>query len=246
MTEENTREPKKRATSKKTTKKVTAKKAVTKKISPPKNPLPKPNSNSLPVDIRAEVRSNSNHNKLVKMTLVIAITAVISSLLTYFTIKASNENPMKSDQITFTAQTSGGVALSESELISIVKKLNRVVFWSGPQKNAKYTINASAKGQIYLRYLPNGQGLSDTNANYRVIATYDVQDAFKSTQAAANQSNGISLSNPDGAAVFYNKATPTNVYMAYPNLNYQIEIFDPHENTSINLASTSGTITKIK
>jgi len=46
--------------------------------------------------------------------------------------------------------------------------------------------------------------------------------------------------------VYYNKDTPTNVYVAYPNLNYQIEVFDPIAATALDIASKQGALRLVK
>ena len=250
MTDAQKPKPRKSTATKAVTAKTPIKKAATKKTAVKKVPAPKKTNTqnnivTIPVapQLIEEIKAPVKSKNVILRTVI--ITALISSLLTFFVTNHKSVSSLKDDQISFAAQTSGGIALSEADLITAVKKLNRVVYWTGPQKNAKYTLNSATNGQVFVRYLPDGKGLSDTSAKYRVIATYDVVDAYKSTQAAANNANGISITNPDGAAVFYNKATPTNVYVAYQNLNYQIEIFDPNNNVSINLASTSGSLSQI-
>ncbi len=181
------------------------------------------------------------------LVFAILITAIISSAATFvLTNQYSSTTLAQEGQISIAAQASGGVALTEAELIAVVKKLNITVYWTGPMKSAKYTLNTSTVGQVYVRYLPNGKGLSDTAPNYRVIATYDVSDAFSVTQAASNQPGGIALISPEGAAVFYKKISPTNVYLASVNSGNQIEIYDPGVNVSIDLANTSGALKLIR
>ena len=130
--------------------------------------------------------------------------------------------------------------------LSAVKQLGVDVYWAGPVDGAKYTLSSPAEGQVYVRYLPNGDGLTDTKPNYVVIATYTTTNAFSATQAAGNQSNGVTFVNTEGAAVFYNKDTPTNVYVAYPNLNFQVEIFNPIAATALEIASTNGALRLVK
>jgi hypothetical protein len=164
-----------------------------------------------------------------------------------FTYGISNQTaaPVASTSA-FTDVIAGKVALTENELIDAVKKLGVDVYWAGPVDGAKYTLSAPAEGQVYLRYLPNGDGLTDTKPNYVVIATYTTADAFTSTQAAGNQSNGVTFINNQGAAVYYNKDVPTNVYVAYPNLNYQIEVFSPIAATALDIASKQGALKLVK
>ena len=180
-----------------------------------------------------------------KIVLLMVLSALISSGVTYFVTNNSTPTPAVTTS-TFTEVIAGKVALTEPELIAAVKQLGVDVYWAGPVKDAKYTLAVPADGQAYVRYLPNGQGIDDTKPNYVVIATYTTTDAFTATQAAGNTSNGVTFVNTEGAAVYYNKDTPTNVYVAYPNLNYQIEVFDPIAATALEIASKAGALRVIK
>lgn len=180
-----------------------------------------------------------------KTTLLMIASFFIGSILTYSYTASSSPTPVTPTS-TFTEVTAGKVALTEQELIDAVKKLGVDVYWAGPVQGAKYTLAVPADGQAYIRYLPNGEGLTDTKPNYVVIATYTTTDAFKATQAAGNQSNGVAFINTEGAAIYYNKDAPTNVYVAYPNLNYQIEVFDPIAATALDIASKKGALRLVK
>ena len=182
-----------------------------------------------------------------KTALLMIFVAVVSSALTYtLTNSSSSTSTPAASTSTFTEVIAGKVALTEPELIAAVKQLGIDVYWAGPVKDAKYTLAVPADGQAYVRYLPNGQGIEDTKPNYVVIATYTTTDAFTATQAAGNTTNGVTFINAQGAAVYYNKDTPTNVYVAYPNLNFQIEVFDPIAATALEIASKAGALRVIK
>jgi hypothetical protein len=180
-----------------------------------------------------------------KTAILMMFVAVVSSALTYTLTNSSSSTPAATTS-TFTEVIAGKVALTEPELIAAVKQLGVDVYWAGPVKDAKYTLAVPADGQAYVRYLPNGQGIEDTKPNFVVIATYTTTDAFTATQAAGNTTNGVTFVNTEGAAVYYNKDTPTNVYVAYPNLNYQIEVFHPIAATALEIASKAGALRVIK
>ena len=180
-----------------------------------------------------------------KTVALMILSALVSSFLTYAFINGSTAAPVVTAS-NFTEVIAGKVSLTESELVDAVKQLGVDVYWAGPVKNAKYTLAVPADGQAYVRYLPNGQGIEDTKPNYVVIATYTTADAFTATQAAGNTSNGMTFVNSEGAAVYYNKDAPTNVYVAYPNLNYQIEVFDPIATTALEIASKTGALRLVK
>jgi hypothetical protein len=199
-------------------------------------------------DIPAESKKKKRGS--LKVILLMILSALISSGSTYAVISntsaASEVAVPAAAASTFTEVIAGKVALTEAELIAAVKQLGVDVYWAGPVNGAKYTLAVPADGQAYVRYLPEGQGIEDTKPNYVVIATYTTTDAFTATQAAGNTSNGVSFISAAGAAIYYSKDNPTNVYVAYPNLNYQIEIFNPIAVTALEIATTSGALKLVR
>ncbi len=189
---------------------------------------------------------------------VAALSALFSFALTWAIVasrpvKVTFALPNQTNNVTATptatptvnANSSGQVALSEDQLKAEVRKVGGSIFWAGAMPGAKYTFNHLAAGQDYIRYLPDGKGLADTTQNYRVIATYKEAKAYETIVAAAKLKTGVSLTNPDGSVVYYAKATPTHVYMAFKGFGYQIEIFDPAPGASLKLATTPGAIASL-
>jgi hypothetical protein len=191
------------------------------------------------------VQPKSSMKPSTKTALLMLAAFIAGSALTY-TFTANSEPAIEASTSTFADISSGKVSLTEKELISAAKQLGVDVYWAGPVDGAKYTISAPAEGQVYVRYLPNGEGLTDTKANYVVIATYATSDAFTATQAAGNQTNGVTFINNQGAAVFYSKDAPTNVYVAYPNIDIQVEVFSPIAQTALDIASKQGALRLVK
>ena len=217
--------------------------AVTK--TPSKQTAVKKKSVAKPIIIESIIEPPRENKKVSISTLVgaIVLTLLFSGFGGYqIGLSSSSTKVDMNSTTTFNEVVAGKVALSEYELISAVKKLGVTVYWAGPVKGAKYTLSVPSEGQAYVRYLPNGQGLADTNPNYVVIATYATTNAFDATQSAGNTTNGITFINTDGAAVYYNKETATNVYVAYPGKDFQIEVFDPIAKTALEIASRSGAL----
>ena len=197
-----------------------------------------------PVPVVEEPLTSVPKTISLKNFAAVLISAVLVSAIAGYQVgsQKSDNNVTTASTSTFTDIVAGKVALTESELIAAVKKIGVTAYWAGPVKGAKYTLSVPSDGQAYIRYLPNGEGLTDTNPNYVVIATYATTNAFEATQSAGNQTNGITFVNTDGAAVYYHRTTATNVYLAYPGKNFQIEIFDPIAKTALEIASKSGAI----
>lgn len=160
---------------------------------------------------------------------------------------ANNSTDISTNLTDISPEQSGTVALTESELRAEVKKISVPVYWAGPQAGALYTLENQANLRIFVRYLPDGKIPPDGEASKRIIGTYILKDAFQSTKLAGTTvAGGTGFINDDGAAVYYNSSQLSNVYIAYPSVDAQIEIFDPVGGVSLQLATDKGAIQVIK
>lgn len=137
------------------------------------------------------------------------------------------------------------VALSEKELRNVIAAKNLTAYWAGPVAGNKYSLFVPKTGVVVVRYLPDGVGLKDTSATFRLIATYVQKGAFLKTQDAGTKVGNVGFINVDGHAVFYVKTRPTNVYMGIKDKDIQVEIFDPGIDQALGLSLIRGQIQKI-
>ena len=140
----------------------------------------------------------------------------------------------------------GRESLTQEELINLVASNDLTAFWAGPQEGAEYSLTVTTDNQIFIKYLPGGMGLDDSNPNYRIIATYPEPAAYDTTLAAAAQPNSLVFVNGDGAAVYLDKTRANNVYVAYPDTAFSIEVFDPDANTALSIASLPANLKKVE
>ena len=59
------------------------------------------------------------------------------------------------------------------------------------------------------------------------MGTYPVQDAVAALQHEADKPGAKTDSAPGGGFVLTSSDAPQSVYLAFPNSNYQIEVYDP-------------------
>ena len=118
------------------------------------------------------------------------------------------------------------------------------VFWAGEEAGFTYVLRTETNGQASVRYIPSGGDANAQGAVYRVLGSYPIKGAFDVTKKAADSADSVLLTNSDGSIVVYNKNKTTNVYIAFPDVDVQIEIFDPTPGKALELA-TSGRIVKV-
>jgi hypothetical protein len=122
--------------------------------------------------------------------------------------------------------TARPVAISEDALRTLAEEAGPL-YWAGTQAGAIYELTHTAGGQTYIRYLRSESELGDVRPRYLSVATYRQQGAYAALRAAARREGSVSRRTPTGALVVYDRARPTNVYFARPNIPVQVEVYDP-------------------
>lgn len=185
----------------------------------------------------------STNSRSFRRFVPIVITAILSSSLTFGIF--SYLDPPHLDLKFALLATNGKVALTEAQLREVVAGEGLVVYWLGPQEGALYALDSVSTAQNYVRYLPNGKGLDDTAASYRVIGTYKTKDAYSATLSNAKRPNSVGFINEDGNAVYYATLNPNSVYVGVSGTDSQIEIFDPNSGLALIAARTPKLLQKI-
>lgn len=116
------------------------------------------------------------------------------------------------------------VALSASGLRTLAGAVGQPIYWAGPARGHRYELTRTSAGNVYIRYLPRGVEAGATGAKYLVVTTYPQRGAFAALRAAGGKE--LSVAGSRGIAVVEpNRAT--NVRVAFPGVDYEIEVYDP-------------------
>ena len=135
-------------------------------------------------------------------------------------------------------------AATPQSLRALARASGHPVYWAGPQAKVKYELTQVTDGRIYIRYLPKDVKIGDRRAAYLIVATYPVPNAYKAVRTAAKESGAVTFHTKRGGLAVYNQSAATNVYLAYPGSNYQVEVFDPSPSRARQLVR-SGTVRPI-
>ena len=123
------------------------------------------------------------------------------------------------------ASSTGAVALTRQELVDRAKGAGVPIYWTGVKPGVSYELTQTPAGRSYVRYLPAGVH-AGASTPYLTIGTYPLANALAVTKAAARGKGVVTIGIPGGFA-FYKASSPTNVHVAYPGKNVQIEVYDP-------------------
>jgi hypothetical protein len=139
----------------------------------------------------------------------------------------------------------GSRAASVQELKSLAVRLGHPIYWAGEGPDMSYELTRTRDGSVYLRYLPPGVGVGDRRPNYLTIGTYPQKGAFEILKATAAKNRVKTLRVENGGLAFVDRKHPTSAYVAYPAVDFQIEVYDPAPGQARQLV-TSGQIAPIR
>ncbi len=181
----------------------------------------------------------------VRIGAVVAI-ALAAGFVVWLLVRGNDDSSSSSKATTTeeTAKPIGPVAATPAALRSASAQAKRPIYWVGPRSGQTYELTRTASGRVYIRYLPPGAKIGNRRADYTIVGTYPTKDALKVLQDLAKQPTEKSVSAPGGGIAVYATNAPTNVYVAFPGSDEQIEVFDPSAKRALRLV-TSGRVAPV-
>lgn len=179
----------------------------------------------------------------VRVGAVIAV-AIAAAFLVWLLVR---ENDDSSSNATTTTQTPAAIsprAVTPAALRALSDEAGHSVYWVGPRRNRTYELTRTSSGRIFVRYLTPGAQIGNRSARFTIVGTYPSPDALEVLQDLSEQPGVRSASVPGGGLAVYSTSSPRSVYIAYPDSDVQIEVFDPSAARALRLA-TSGRVAPV-
>jgi hypothetical protein len=153
---------------------------------------------------------------------------------------------LRGDDNSSSPEGSGGAeAASLETLREKAASRGTPIYWAGPQGDATLEYTESEGGDIvYVRYLTGGAEIGDPNPEYLTVGTYNFTNPVSALKRQGHSPGGELASAPGGATVYFNRDRPQSVYLAYPGVEVQIEVYDPDPERALKLV-TSGQIVPV-
>ena len=152
-------------------------------------------------------------------------------------------NPVAQPPTGVTGTTKQVVPVTSQSLQALASALKHPVYWAGEMPSRSLELTQLSNGQLYLRYLPPGIKVGSAQAEL-TIGTYPVADALAAVERSAGAPKAVRLSAPGGGVAFYTSDRPTNVFLAFPGAQYEVEVFDPNAAQARSLVTT-GKVTPV-
>ncbi len=134
--------------------------------------------------------------------------------------------------------------VSADELEDAVADEQEPVYWAGEQEGTELELSQPGEGRTYVRYLTGGAEAGDERADFLTVGTYVQAAPVAALRRQAKESGGVLGTAPGKGVVYFNRNQPTSVYLAYPGVDVEIEVFDPNFTRALQLVN-SGQIVPV-
>jgi hypothetical protein len=173
----------------------------------------------------------------VRIGAVVAL-AVAAAFVIWLVVRGNDNSSSSTTTTTATVKPIGPVAATPAALRALSANSKQTVYWVGPRPGTTYELTRTAGGRVFIRYLPAGAKIGNRSAAYTIVGSYPTPDALKVLQDLSKQSTEQSMPAPGGGLAVWSKTAPTNVYVAFPGSDTQIEVFDPSAKKARRLVTT--------
>jgi hypothetical protein len=128
-------------------------------------------------------------------------------------------------------------AVSVTDIRTLAASVAHPVFWVGPKSGYTYEVTQTSNGSIYIRYLPPGEKVG-AKKPYLTVATYPFAGAYEAIRKVTKQKGITPIKLAHGGLGEVAAKSPQSVHVAYPGVDYQVEVYDPTPGTATGLVAT--------
>ena len=174
-------------------------------------------------------------NQQLRIALLVVVAAVVGVGL-WLAFGHSSKNKKKQGGSPAVTTAIGPVALSERQLRDKNTIINQPMYWAGPKQGYHYEFWRLKSDRIFVRYLPQNVKAGAPGAHYLIVGTYPLPGAYGALKKLAN---GKGVSGPNGSLVWVRPGYPKSVYIVWPKVNYEVEVYNPNPSKALQIAKST-------
>jgi hypothetical protein len=186
---------------------------------PETEPETEPKPEHAPAPVEDEASSARPNERRFRLGAVIAL-VVIAAIVGWLVLRDNGDSGSSSSSGSTAAHS-----VTAAGLASFAVSAGHPVYWLGPKPGATYELKQDSGG-TYVRYLPNASAVG-SDSLYTTVATYPFPGAYAALTKVASDDGQRVTQIPGGGISVPSKGHPQSVHVAYPNVDYQMEVFDP-------------------
>ncbi len=116
------------------------------------------------------------------------------------------------------------------------------IYWAGEQEDTELELSQPDGKRVYVRYLTDEAEAGDPQPDFLTIGTYANPKAVATLRRQGNEPGGVLGEAPGGATVYFSRNQPESVYLAYPGVDVEIEVYDAEFKRALQLVNSGQII----
>ena len=160
---------------------------------------------------------------------VIAVAALIGIVVWFLFIKGDDDDDasLPGQVVTTEVEAFGPDFAGGGDIKDAIEQVGHPIYWAGKEQDGEIEFTLTADGRAFVRYLTDGAGPGDEQADFLTVGTYAVANAEAALAEVAGREGRESFDVPGGGIAVVDAAQPQRVYFSPTGSDLQIEVFDP-------------------
>jgi hypothetical protein len=167
--------------------------------------------------------------------------AVVGVLLLWLLLSSVEDDSGSDDAGTSQSQTPAVQVVSQSELLGAMRGVGYLIYWAGPRLGVEYEVSRPEEGRTFVRYLPKGEK-ARSEKPFLTVGSYQQPNALANIRELGQEPGAILVEVAGGGAGYAGAADATNAYLAFPGVETQVEVFDPHPGRALSLVRSDAIV----
>lgn len=142
-------------------------------------------------------------------------------------------------------QISGGVTLSATELVDLVKLGKLVAYWLGPISGSKYTLVATGNGVVTITYLSGGSGIDNPFQNNLAFETVSNDNLKAALVAPSTEVDNAKVKTVTGNTFSYDKYITDHMRVQIKGKPLQVLVFYPRLHSVLSMQTDAEALQRV-
>jgi hypothetical protein len=165
----------------------------------------------------------------------------VVAILVLWLLLSSGDDSGPSDAETTPSQTPTVQVVSQSELLEAMRGAGYPIYWAGPRLGVEYEVSRPEEGRTFVRYLPKGEE-AGSEKPFLTVGSYRQAEALASIRELGQKPGAVLVKVAGGGAGYADGPDATNAYLAFPGVETQVEVYDPHPGRALGLVRSGAVV----
>jgi hypothetical protein len=177
----------------------------------------------------------------VRPTAVVAVVVAVVLLAWLLLFRGGDDSGDGNGESQASPEAQAAVVVSEPGLLGALKGVGYPIYWAGPRAGVEYEVSRPSPDRTYIRYLPEGEE-AGSEEPFLTVGSYQQTDAIGEIRKLGQEPRAVLVQTAGGGSAYAEGPDATSAYLAFPDVDTQIEVFDPTGGEALRLIRSGAIV----